>query len=895
MTYYSGAVPSDPFSIVGTLVERKYRVDRVVAEGGFGIVYAGHHIALDAPIALKVMRPSGVDADAWADVLAQFVQEAKTIARLKHPAVVSVMDVGVMYPAAFPAGVPWMVMEWLEGTTLLDDLAPRRAKGGRSVAEAFALLRPVIEAIAEAHEAGIVHRDLKPSNIMLVPRKRGGVRARVLDFGIAKAMDADRAAPSGHTTTQANVKAFSAAAAAPEQISGTRTGPWTDVHALGLLLSELLTDASPYPLADPTDHFRAVFDERRPTPAKAGVDVGPWEAVIARALALKPADRFADAGELLRALEDALPAEARSGQVAERTAPSGAPPPVRRSGAPTPREDAVPSQTEQSVSLDRRPSDAPAPLQSTPPPRTPGRLALIAVAGVALASATWWAVRRDPAAQPRVDAAPPPKCANNGECTSRNGGRASVCRGEVGCVEIASADCQALADTRAAASDRTLWIGAMFPVTGEDAKAFGQSNMNALDLARRDFEQITAGLTESERDRARPFGVVACNDAEDPKRAAAHLVNDVGVPAVVGFRASVEAIELATSLFIPKRVVTVAALNTNPLVTTVPQPAGEPRLVWRTTYNNASSAGALGALVADVLEPRLRAAGGALGAEGTMKVALLRPKNAAGAAFSDALFRALTFNKRSALDNGEAFRELTFDAAADDKSPAFADVVSDLVRMKPHAIVFSGTPLVMARAVFEPLEKRWPAAERHRPTYASLALLTPELLEFIGTSTDRRRRLFGVTTVSTTPPNARFVMHYNEVFSDKITRTISPNSTYDAFYLLAYASYALDPDERPTGPALARAFARLVPPGRPIDVGQSGIFDAFAALRGGQNVDLNGATGAMDFDLATGEAPFDQAIVCAAVDEQGKAYDGVESGMVWAAKTRRLEGTMKCP
>jgi hypothetical protein len=138
-------------------------------------------------------------------------------------------------------------------------------------------------------------------------------------------------------------------------------------------------------------------------------------------------------------------------------------------------------------------------------------------------------------------------------------------------------------------------------------------------------------------------------------------------------------------------------------------------------------------------------------------------------------------------------------------------------------------------------------------------------------------------------------MHYNEVFSDKVTRTISPNSAYDAFYLLAYASYALEPDEAVTGPALARSFSRLVPPGKSIDVGISGIFDAFAALHGGQNVDLNGATGSMDFDLTTGEAPFDQAILCAAVDEKGRAYDGIESGLVWSAKTRKLEGTMKCP
>ncbi len=498
-----------------------------------------------------------------------------------------------------------------------------------------------------------------------------------------------------------------------------------------------------------------------------------------------------------------------------------------------------------------------------------------------------WALVRPPVPAAIVPADVPGRCTSHAACTRDSGGRPSLCRPARGCVALASPDCRPLAAAPALQGEHTLWIGAMFPLSGEDATAFGTANLNALDLARRDFDETTSGHAWS-------FGIVGCDDANDPKRAASHLV-DLGVPAVVGFRSSVEAIDLTTSIFLPNRVLTIAALNTNPLVTMVPQAPGEARLVWRTTYNNTSSAGAISALVANVIEPRQRGASGTLGKNDQLRVALLRPKNTAGAAFSEALFGSLVFNGRSALHNREAFRELTFDASAGTESAEFASIVAELLRIRPHAIVFSGTPQVMVNALFGPLEKQWPAGERHRPSYASLALLTPEHLAFIGKNVDLRHRFFGVTTVSTTAPNARFVMHYNEVFDEKITRTISPNSSYDAFYLLAYAASALGDGEAPTGPVLARAFARLAPPGRPVDVGVSGIFEAFAALRAGGNIDLNGATGSMDFDPATGESPFDQAIICAAADEHGAAYDGIESGLVWSAKTGKLEGTLSCP
>ena len=296
----------DRFGLIGTELDRKFKIERVVAEGGFGVVYAGRHIGLDAPIAIKVLKtPGDLNEAARKEFIAKFVFEAKTIARIKHPNIVQVLDTGVSdVPVGPPA--PWMVLEWLTGQSLEESLHARRGQGGRPPAEVFALLRPVLEALAYAHDEGVAHRDIKPGNVMLVPMKRG-VSVRLLDFGIAKLMNAEEKPGGGFTATRSSLNAFSPHYAAPEQIGGARTGPWTDVHAMGLLFTELLTDRAPYGVEELTELFQQVLSPIRPSPRKHGIDVGPLEAILQRAVAFKPEERFKDAHELLLAIEQAIP------------------------------------------------------------------------------------------------------------------------------------------------------------------------------------------------------------------------------------------------------------------------------------------------------------------------------------------------------------------------------------------------------------------------------------------------------------------------------------------------------------------------------------------------------------------------------------------------------------
>lgn len=328
----------DRFGLVGSVLDRKYRIEAAVAEGGYGVVYAGHHLGLDVRVAVKVLKiPTDLMADEREALVERFVQEARTMARLRHPHIAQVLDTGLIERP--DGGTPWIVLEWLTGETLKSALLARRGQGGRAPADCLALLRPVFEAIAYAHEEGVAHRDLKPANIVLVSSRRGPV-PKVLDFGIAKVMSADEKPVSGDTSTQGPV-AFSPPYGAPEQFSGTRTGPWTDVYALGVILTEVLTDAPPYHAKDQLGLSREVLLGERPTPSARGVHVGPWETLIRRATATHPGDRFESAGAFLAALE-ATCAEARVG--AKPAAPSppqtatiDEPAPVAPSPQPRPR------------------------------------------------------------------------------------------------------------------------------------------------------------------------------------------------------------------------------------------------------------------------------------------------------------------------------------------------------------------------------------------------------------------------------------------------------------------------------------------------------------------------------------------------------------------------------
>ncbi|MFO0555814.1 MAG: serine/threonine-protein kinase [Polyangiaceae bacterium] len=272
-----------PDPLLGRIIDRRYRVDARVGRGAHGVVYRGWHLTLDAPIALKVLlatTPRRAE---------RFAHEARVLLSLKHPHVVSALDMGFIERDGERR--PYIVMDWCEGETLEAHLA---RCGPLSVRAAFEIVEPLADALTHLHALGVVHRDVKPSNVMVAKDTRGVV-ARLVDFGVAKtSASADEPPEDG--------LAFTPAYAAPEQVVGDVTGPSTDVHALGLVMIEMVTGKKPYGVDAPLE--RAVLPER-PSARALGVDVGAFEPVLSRAVAQRPADRFADGAALRDALREA--------------------------------------------------------------------------------------------------------------------------------------------------------------------------------------------------------------------------------------------------------------------------------------------------------------------------------------------------------------------------------------------------------------------------------------------------------------------------------------------------------------------------------------------------------------------------------------------------------------
>ncbi|MFO0611128.1 MAG: serine/threonine-protein kinase [Polyangiaceae bacterium] len=299
----------DPFGLVGSTLDNRHRIDGVVGEGGFGVVYRGWHLAFGHAIAVKCLKvDTRFDEAQRALFLRKFREEATFLSRLsQHPAIVRVFDLNVTNSPRVPE-VPYLVLEWLDGVELERSLAERSAKGIPPLGErdALAMLRPVIDAIALAHSLRIAHRDLKPANLFHT-RVASGSILKVLDFGIAKSMNEGEIEAALSTRTSSGFSAFSPPYGAPEQFRSKRfgaTGPWTDVHALGLILSEVLSGRTPYQGSELFDYFEASAAPDRPTPRRLGARVSDaLEAVCAKALALEPRDRFPDARALLSALD----------------------------------------------------------------------------------------------------------------------------------------------------------------------------------------------------------------------------------------------------------------------------------------------------------------------------------------------------------------------------------------------------------------------------------------------------------------------------------------------------------------------------------------------------------------------------------------------------------------
>ncbi|HVW27255.1 MAG TPA: protein kinase [Polyangiaceae bacterium] len=285
----------------GEIVAGRYRVDRVLGVGGMGVVVAATDERLGAQVAIKFLLSHALGHP---EIVARFAREARAAVRIKSEHVARVMDVGTL-----PSGVPYMVMEYLQGRDLASEL---EAQGRLSMDDAIDYVLQASEALVEAHQLGVVHRDLKPANLFLVDA-RGAPLVKVLDFGISKMDSLGGMTGSGAAVTQTASLLGSPLYMSPEQMDSARSVDLrTDVWALGVILYELLTGNPPF-IGESIPQLCIAIMSRSPPPLRAvRPDIPPrLEAVILRCLEKNRELRFASVDELAVALAEFAPPRSR--------------------------------------------------------------------------------------------------------------------------------------------------------------------------------------------------------------------------------------------------------------------------------------------------------------------------------------------------------------------------------------------------------------------------------------------------------------------------------------------------------------------------------------------------------------------------------------------------------
>jgi serine/threonine-protein kinase len=300
---------SDPYHLVGRTLLDKYRIDALVGLGGMGAVYYAYHSGIDRRVAFKILQPNIAISDDH--VVELFEREGKLAGRLSHENIVDVNDAG-----RTDEGLAYIVMEWLEGRTLDEELL---RQGRFSFSRAAGITRQIAAALGEAHRKQVVHRDLKPGNIMLVDSTSGRDHVKVLDFGIGKALGETLA--SSMVSTVVGTPHY----ASPEQLTvGGRIDGRSDIYSLGVILYRMLGGKLPFNSPSMgeviqmqlTSEPAPLFTLRPETPPAV-------ERLVIGMLAKNPARRPQSAAEMIAALDQALPhmEKADAAQTGDTTIP----------------------------------------------------------------------------------------------------------------------------------------------------------------------------------------------------------------------------------------------------------------------------------------------------------------------------------------------------------------------------------------------------------------------------------------------------------------------------------------------------------------------------------------------------------------------------------------------
>lgn len=270
----------------GAVIAGKYQLEHILGQGGMGVVWSARNIALDTPVAIKLLS-TGLDKP---ELRERLLIEARSAAKLAHPAIVDVFDIGET-----DRGEPFIVMELLSGSSLGATLA---LEGRIPAVRAVRLLLPIADALRFAHDKGMVHRDVKPDNIFVVETE-GGLYPKLVDFGIVKVQRADGA----HQLTHTGVVMGSPDYLSPEQARGADSiDHRTDIWSLSVALYEAISGQMPFSAKNYNALVRQIVEDTPPSLVALAAADRELSTLIERGLSKSPAERFATMAEMGQAL-----------------------------------------------------------------------------------------------------------------------------------------------------------------------------------------------------------------------------------------------------------------------------------------------------------------------------------------------------------------------------------------------------------------------------------------------------------------------------------------------------------------------------------------------------------------------------------------------------------------
>lgn len=277
--------------MIGLVIADKYKVDKMLGEGGMAQVFKAIHLGIDKPVVIKVMH----GGPGMQNAVKRFEMECKTTARINHPNVVSVLDNGVLDRKR-----PYLVMEFIKGESLRDKLT---SDGKMSLSSIATIMIQVCAGLQEAHNEGIVHRDLKPENIMLSDRPDRPDWVKIVDFGIAHLKE------GGMKLTATGIAVGTVDYMSPEYLSDKPIDHRADIYALGVILFELLTTQCPFQ----SDSAEAVMAKHLwstpmpPSTLREELKPGnPFDLIVERSMDKEPDNRFQSCNEMKLVLQKTL-------------------------------------------------------------------------------------------------------------------------------------------------------------------------------------------------------------------------------------------------------------------------------------------------------------------------------------------------------------------------------------------------------------------------------------------------------------------------------------------------------------------------------------------------------------------------------------------------------------